>query len=280
LSLHGRPLDQLRLHLTPGARILALSTDGATPAAVAGLLDAAGWGPSGLTVLEHLGGARERRLDGTAAAWPHRRVADLNVLAIQCRLGAQARALSRLAGLPDDVFAHDGQLTKRAVRAATLASLAPLPGELLRDAGAGCGSIAIEWLRSGRALRAICFERDAARCALIATNAAALGVPDAVIVPGEAPATFAGQPRPDAVFIGGGIGEGALLDAAWRGLRPGGRFVANAVTIDGEAQLARWHARFGGELTRLSVARAEPIGQQRGFRPALSVTQLALVKEP
>ncbi|HXP30645.1 MAG TPA: precorrin-6y C5,15-methyltransferase (decarboxylating) subunit CbiE [Stellaceae bacterium] len=278
LSLHGRPLDRLRLHLTPGARILALSTDGGTPAAAADLLRRAGWGPSALTVLEHLGGPRERRLDGVAEKWPYARTADLNLLAIECRPGPDARAFSRRAGLPDDAFAHDGQLTKRAVRAATLAALAPLPGELLWDVGAGCGSIAIEWLRSGRSMRAICFERDPARCALIAANAAGLGVPEVAIVQGEAPASLAGQPRPDAVFIGGGAGDGALLAASWQELRPGGRLVANAVTLDGEAQLARWHASQGGELTRISVARAEPMGRQRGFKPALSVTQLALQK--
>jgi precorrin-6Y C5,15-methyltransferase (decarboxylating) len=278
LSLHGRPLDRLRLHLTPGARILALSTDGGTPAAAAALLTDAGWGPSALTVLEHLGGARERRLDGTAAEWPYERTADLNLLAIECRPEPGARAFSRRAGLPDDAFAHDGQLTKRAVRAATLAALAPLPGELLWDVGSGCGSIAIEWLRSGRSMRAICFERDPARCALIAANAAGLGVPEVAIVPGEAPASLAGQPRPDAVFVGGGASDVALLAASWQELRPGGRLVANAVTLDGEAQLARWHASHGGELTRISVARAEPMGRRRGFKPALSVTQLALAK--
>ena len=174
ISLHGRPLEALRLHLAPGARILALSTDGATPSRAAELMRAAGWGPSVLVALEHMGGPRERRVEGSAADW-HEQVADLNLLAIECRPGPGARAWSRLAGLPDDAFAHDGQITKREVRAATLAALGPLPGELLWDVGAGSGSIAVEWLRSGFAMRAVAVERAPARASLAAQNAAALG---------------------------------------------------------------------------------------------------------
>lgn len=278
LTLHGRPLDRLRLHLAPGARLLALSRDGETPAAVAALLRDAGWGASTLSAFEHLGGPREHRIDATAESWGERRVADLNTLAIECRPGPQARPLSRRSGLPDDAFENDGQLTKRAVRAATLSSLAPLPGELLWDIGAGCGSIAIEWLRSERRLSAIAIEREASRCAVIARNAAALGVPDLAIVQGEAPLALADLPRPDAVFIGGGVGDPALWEAAWRALRPGGRLVANGVTLEGEAQLAAWHARMGGELLRLAVSQAAPIGPYRGWRPLMTVTQLASVK--
>jgi len=278
ISLHGRPLDALRLHLAPGARLLALSTDGTTPAAAAALLRDAGWGASALTVLEHMGGPRERRHDGTAADWPAAPVADLNLLAIECRMAPGARALSRLAGLPDDAFRHDGQLTKREVRAATLAALGPLPGELLWDIGAGCGSIAIEWLRSGAPMRAVAIERDPARAALIAVNAVALGVPELEIVTGAAPAALAGLAAPDAVFIGGGLADPAIFAAVWRALRPGGRLVANAVTLDGEATLTGMAARHGGTLVRIAVARAAPIGGHAAFRPLLAVTQLALAR--
>jgi precorrin-6B C5,15-methyltransferase / cobalt-precorrin-6B C5,C15-methyltransferase len=278
LSLHGRPLAALRLHLAPGARLLALTNDGATPAQVAALLREEGWGPSRLTVLEHLGGSRERRIDGIAASWRDDSVAALNTLAIECRPGPAARARSRLAGLPDDAFAHDGQLTKRAIRAASLAALAPLPGQLLWDVGAGCGSIAIEWLRAGQGVGAIAIERAASRCALIARNAAALGVPELRIVEGAAPPALGPLPPPDAIFLGGGGSDPALWQALWRTLRPGGRLVANVVTLEGEAQLALWQARHGGELTRFSLAQAEPIGGFRGWRPALTVTQLAVVK--
>jgi precorrin-6Y C5,15-methyltransferase (decarboxylating) len=278
LTVHGRPLDRLRLHLAPGVRLLALSEDGETPARAAALLRDAGWGPSAITVLEHLGGPLERRLDGTAERWEHGRAADLNTIAIECRPGPGARPLSRLAGLPDDAFAHDGQLTKRTVRAATLAQLAPLPGELLWDVGAGCGSIAIEWLRAGQGTRALAIERNAARCALIARNAAALGVPDLAIVQGAAPEALAGLPVPDAIFLGGGANAAALWPVLWQALRPGGRLVANVVTLEGEARLATWHAERGGELLRLTVARAEPVGGLHGWRPAMPVTQLAVVK--
>jgi precorrin-6Y C5,15-methyltransferase (decarboxylating) len=279
LSLHGRPLEALRLHLAPGARLLALSGDGATPAAAAALLRDAGWEPSSVTVLEHMGGPRERRRDGTAADWDEARCADLNVIAIECRPGADGRAWSRLAGLPDDAFAHDGQLTKRELRAATLAALAPLPGEMLWDVGAGCGSIAIEWLRAGAALRAIAIEREPARASLAARNAAALGVPELEIVAGVAPAALAGLPRPDAVFLGGGVADPAIFAACWQALRPGGRLVANAVTLAGETALATLAERHDGDLARIAVARAERLGRHRAFRPLLAVTQLALRKD-
>jgi precorrin-6B C5,15-methyltransferase / cobalt-precorrin-6B C5,C15-methyltransferase len=279
LSLHGRPLETLRLHLAPDARILALSTDGDTPRRAAALLGEAGWAPSVITVLEHMGGPREGHRTASAADWGDARVADLNLLAIECRPGCGAVAHSRLAGLPDDVFAHDGQLTKREVRAATLAALAPLPGELLWDIGAGCGSVAIEWLRAGAAMRAIAVERDLARVALAARNAAALGVPGLDIREGSAPAALEGLPRPDAVFWGGGHGDDGIFASSWHALRPGGRLVANAVTLEGETQLTRIATRHGGDLTRIAVSRAEPLGTYRTFRPALAVTQLELRKE-
>ena len=278
LSLHGRPLEALRLHLAPGARLLVLTSDGDTPVQVAKLLVESGWGPSAMTVFAHMGGERERRIDGTAESWPLGRVAALNTLAIECKPGTAARPLSRLAGLPDDAFEHDGQLTKREIRAASLAALSPLPGELLWDVGAGNGSIAIEWLRASRTLTAIAVERDAMRCAVIARNAAALGVPELRIVQGTAPAVLAGLPPPDAIFFGGGVSEAPLWDALWRALKPGGRLVANAVTLEGEAQLLKWQAQRGGDLLRLAVWRSEPIGGFLGWRPLMPVTQLVLVK--
>jgi len=277
LSVHGRKLDRLRLHLAPGARLIALANDGETPAKLARLLAESGWGASKLSVFEHLGGARERRHDGVASEWRLARVADLNTIAVLCRPDPDARILSRRAGLPDDAFRHDGQLTKRAVRAATLAALAPLPGETMWDIGAGCGSIAIEWLRAARNTKAYAIERDGARADLVALNAAALGVPEIEIVRAAAPAALAGLPPPDAVFIGGGTGEAAIWDAAWPRLKSGGRLVANAVTLEGEAELLRRHAALGGELIRIAVSRAE---ENRFWRPALTVTQFAVTKAP
>ncbi|HZK89683.1 MAG TPA: precorrin-6y C5,15-methyltransferase (decarboxylating) subunit CbiE [Stellaceae bacterium] len=277
-SLHARPLDTLRLHLAEGRRVLILAADGATPAAVARLLSEAGWGPSRLTALEHLGGPAEAVHGATAADWGDRRVADLNAIALECRAAPGTRGRSRLAGLPDDAFQHDGQLTKREIRAATLAALAPLPGERLWDVGAGCGSIAIEWLRADTALSAVAIERDAARAALIARNAAALGVPGLNVIHGTAPAALAGSSPPDAIFAGGGLADPALLPVLWRALRPGGRLVANVISTEGERALLDWQARHGGSLTRLAVSRAEPLAAHQIWRPLAVVTQLAVVK--
>jgi precorrin-6B C5,15-methyltransferase / cobalt-precorrin-6B C5,C15-methyltransferase len=278
LSLHGRPLDALRLHLTEGRRLLLLSEDGATPATVAALLTRAGWGPSRLTTLEHLGGKAETGHSATAAGWGDRRVADINTVALECHAAPGTRGLPRIAGLPDEAFEHDGQLTKREIRAATLAVLAPLPGELLWDVGAGCGSIAIEWLRADEQLSAVAIERDTSRAAIIARNAALLGVPGLEIVRGDAPAALAGLPRPDAVFVGGGLTDPALLPNLWQALKPGGRLVANVISTEGERALYECQAAHGGTLTRLAISRAEKLGTHLGWRALAPVTQLAVVK--
>jgi precorrin-6B C5,15-methyltransferase / cobalt-precorrin-6B C5,C15-methyltransferase len=278
LSLHGRPLDAVRLHLVPGARLLALSEDGATPRRLAELLAASGWGPSRMSVFEHLGGAREAMRSGVAQDWGKAPSADLNTIAVECVAAPGTCALPLLAGLPDGAFEHDGQLTKREVRAVTLARLAPLPGEILWDIGAGCGSIAIEWLRANPEGDAVAVERDPGRAATIARNAAMLGVPGLRIVVDAAPQGVAELTPPDAVFVGGGISDPALLPALWERLRPGGRLVANVVSSEGERAILDWQARHGGELCRIAVSRCEPLGGHHGWRPLLPVTQLHAAK--
>lgn len=280
LTVHGRPLEVLHPHIQPGARLLILSENGRSPAAIAGLLAERGFEASRLVVLEHLGGAKERRLDGMARGWPHPEAADLNIVAAECVADAGALRLSTLAGLPDTAYVHDGQLTKRDVRATTLARLAPSPGELLWDVGAGCGSIGIEWMRAHPACRAVAIEADPARARLIEQNRLRLGVPSLKLVVGRAPAALDGLDPPDAVFIGGGVTEDGLLQRCWETLKPGGRLVANAVTLQSEALLADWRQRTDGELVRISVAHAGAIGRFDALRPALPVTILTASKRP
>ena len=273
LTIHGRPLDLLAGAVAPNRRLLLLSHDGTSPADVARRLSELGYGASDVTVLEHMGGARERIYSGQAESWAHPRAADLNTLAVECRADADACALSLTPGLPDDAFQHDGQLTKREIRAATLSALRPLPGQLLWDVGAGCGSIAIEWLRTHRSLSAIAIEADAARQGLIEQNASALGTPQLKLVKGEAPAAYEGLPEPDAIFIGGGLGDRGVVEGAWERLKRGGRLVANAVTAEGEGHLFALRGKLGGDMTRLSVARLAPVGDLHGWKPLMPVTQ-------
>jgi len=278
VSLVARPLAALNAQLSSGVRMLLLSNDGQSPAAVAALLRERGFGASRLSVLEHLGGSAERRIDGNANDWNDSLVADLNVIAIECLADPQTPRLSRLAGLPDSAFQHDGQLTKRDVRAITLARLAPTPGELLWDVGAGSGSIGIEWMRAHPSCRALAIEADDSRQQLIEHNRDALGVPGLQLIRGSAPQALAGLERPDAVFIGGGVTREGVLDTCWEQLKPGGRLVANAVTLQSEMTLMSWRERHGGELTRVHIAQAQPLGEFDTWRQALPITLLDLVK--
>jgi precorrin-6Y C5,15-methyltransferase (decarboxylating) len=276
VSLVGRPVETLHPALAPGRRVLVLSASGDTPALVANLLRNKGFGPSGLTVLEELGGPGERCRTGTADAWPAEPAGALNVIAVECVAAPGFTPLGRGPGLPDEAFEHDGQLTKREVRALTLAALRPLPGQLMWDVGAGAGSIGIEWLRSHPDCRAVAVESVAARAERITRNASSLGVPGLQVVLGRAPEALAGLPRPDAIFIGGGVRD--VLDACWAALPEGGRLVANAVTLESEAVLAAWHARVGGTLTRIEISRAGPVGGLTGWRPMMPVTQWVVTR--
>lgn len=274
LSLHGRPLDPLRRHLQPGRRILALTADGAAPAAIGALLAESGFGASRAWVMEELAGPGERVVPDRAGDLAGKRFADLNLLALE----VAGPGLASVPGLPDRVYEHDGQLTKCEVRAVTLAALAPREGELLWDVGAGAGSVAIEWLRASDRMRAVAVERSPARAARIGRNAGRLGVPELDVRLGAAPAALAGLQAPNAVFVGGGVGVPGLLDHCWARLSDGGRLVANAVTLAGEAALLAFHEAHGGRLVRLALDRAEPVGGQLAWRPALPVVQLAAEK--
>lgn len=278
LTLHGRALERIVPHLQPGARILTLTWDETTPEAVAALLTERGFGASGLVVLEAMGGPRERRLEARADAFSLTRIDPLNTLAVEVVADADARVVSLSPGLDDAWFENDGQLTKADIRAVTLAALRPRAGQRLWDIGAGAGSISIEWMLRGSSLRSLAIEANPARAARIARNAARLGVPDLRVVEGEAPAAMEGLERPDAIFIGGGVARPGVLDHAVDALRPGGRLVANVVTLEGEAVLLGAFARLGGQLKRLSVAHADPVGHLHGWRAAMPVTQWVWTK--
>jgi precorrin-6Y C5,15-methyltransferase (decarboxylating) len=279
VSLVGRDPAILRRHLSPGRRVIVLSGDGETPAAVGDLLSQAGYGASRMTVLSDLGGQDEAREERSASAWVGRDAPGLNVVCVECRALAGTPLRPTVPGLPDDAFEHDGQLTKRDLRASALARLAPVAGHLLWDVGAGAGSVAVEWMRTDPRCRAVAVEAQPARAARIGRNAVLLGVPGLHVVTGRAPDALAELPAPDAVFVGGGASRPGVLEACWAALRPGGRLVVHAVTLETEHLLHAWYRDRGGELTRLVVERAEPLGGFSGWSPARAVVQWAVTKE-
>ncbi|SEW38448.1 precorrin-6Y C5,15-methyltransferase (decarboxylating) [Cognatiyoonia koreensis] len=276
LTVHGRPVEQMIAFIQPDARLLVLTTGEQTPAQIARFLTERGFGQSRMTVLAAMGGKDEKRFDGTAADWTHT-VPPFNTLAVECIAAPDAALLPRVPGLSDALFQSDGTMTKQEVRAATLAKLMPMRGALLWDLGCGSGSVAIEWMRAARYARAIGIEPRADRRAMAGANAMALGAPKFEIIDGSVPEALFGLPAPDAIFIGGGLSRDTF-DAAWNALRPLGRLVANAVTLESEAELIALHQSFGGELVRISIHRAEPVGRLTGWRPAMPVTQWSLVK--
>ncbi len=278
LSLHGRPIELVLPHLHPGRKILALTSDETEPARISGLLTEAGFGRSAVTVLDALGGPHEKVRTTLAQSFDFENISPLNVVAIDILADENARIVPLTPGLPDDWFDHDGQITKREIRALTLSALSPRRGELLWDIGAGSGSVGIEWMLSDPSLSAIAIEADPARSARIADNAALMGVPGLTIRVGRAPQVLEKLDQPDAIFIGGGGTEDGVVDAAIAALKPGGRLVANAVTLEMEALLALLHQQMGGSLTRIQIARAEPLGTMSGWRPAMPVTQWVWVK--
>jgi len=276
LTVHGRPVEQMIAFIQPDARLLILTTGEETPAQIARFLTERGFGKSPMTVLANMGGKDETRFDGIAESWSHE-VPAFNTLAVECIAAPDAALVPRVPGLADELFESDGTMTKREVRAITVAKLMPMRGALLWDIGCGSGSVAIEWMRAARYARAIGIEPRDDRRAMAAANALALGAPRLDLVDGEAPMVLQGLERPDAIFVGGGMSE-ETFRAAWEALRPLGRFVANAVTLESEGLLNDLHFRHGGELTRIAVDRAEPLGSMRGWRSAMTVTQWSLLK--
>ena len=278
ITLVNRPIEQLLRHLCPDQRLVIFSEDGSTPATVARLLTESGYGSSKIDVFENLGGSSERNIRDLAACWLNKQCGKLNLMAVLCVPDTAARPLSLAPGLPDDTFDTDGQLTKREVRAVTLSRLAPLPNQTLWDVGAGTGSIGIEWMRVHPSCSCIAFEAREERAVRIRENAARLGVPTLRVIQGTAPDAFAGLRPPDAIFIGGGVGNDDLFDACWAKLSAAGRLVANAVTLQSEASLVARHTLYGGDLMRMTVSRADLIGSLYGWRQMMPITQWTVIK--
>jgi precorrin-6B C5,15-methyltransferase / cobalt-precorrin-6B C5,C15-methyltransferase len=275
VRLRGGDLDVVRQYLFPGQCLIILSRDAASPDEVAQLLIDVGYGESVITILGDLGSESESRIDVVARHWAGQAPA-LNVICVVC--AGVGRDASLAPGLPDEVFDHDGQLTKRDLRASALARLMPRPGELLWDVGAGAGSIAIEWLRADPRCRAIAIEHNLDRVKRIRGNAESLGVPSLEVLHAEAPTALTSLARPDAVFVGGGV-VAETLEQSWAALRPEGRLVVHAVTHETEMIIADCWRRYGGELTRHSVEHLEPIGRYHGWRPARPVVQWSAIKD-
>lgn len=278
ISVHGRPVEILHSHVVPGQRVLALTSDATTVADIAKLLTNRGYGESPMTVLNAMGGETESRVEFLARDHTNKGVGNLNTVAIDCVADERAPIFPPVPGLPDGAFVHDGQLTKREVRAATLAKLAPLPNQHLWDVGAGCGSVAIEWMRAAPRATATCFERHASRIEMIEKNRKALGAPGLEIISGQAPESLDGLDAPDAIFMGGDVGNDELFNACWTALKPGGRLVANAVTLDGETALVQRLELHGGDLARIDVSHLDNVGAHKALRPRMAVTQWNVTK--
>ncbi|MFC6006403.1 precorrin-6y C5,15-methyltransferase (decarboxylating) subunit CbiE [Angustibacter luteus] len=277
VSLLTGPAASIIAALQPGRHLLVLLAAAADLPGVADLLCRNGFGASALTLLADLGAHDETVRTGTARM-PPMPTGRLTAVAIDCAAEPGATWWPSGPGLPDEAFEHDGQLTKRDLRASALARLAPAPGQLLWDVGAGAGSVGIEWMRHGPTCRTIAVERHAERAERLGRNASRLGVPGLQVVVGPAPDVLTGLDRPDAVFVGGGATSAGLLDACWAALAPGGRLVVHAVTAESEAALVGQRSTRGGELVRIGVEHLEPLGGFSGWRPARAVTQWAVTR--
>tara|TARA_Y100000385_G_scaffold163425_1_gene169368 strand:- start:2405 stop:3652 length:1248 start_codon:yes stop_codon:yes gene_type:complete len=278
ISLHGRPISTLETFLRPKGKLIILSNDGQTPSIVAEFLTTRGYGASDITVFEHMNGTKERCFAGEASSWKHEPGVAFNTIAVDLQCTDIKALKTRAPGLPDNAFIHDGQITKREVRAATLSILEPFPGALLWDIGAGSGSIGIEWMRTDHRCQAIAIEENPQRAMNIATNVTQLGVPNLRIINGKAPSVLSKLPPPDAIFIGGGITTKGMLTKCWASLKTGGCLVANVMTIEGEAIVSKHQKKLGGDLTRISISNLYNIGAKQAWRPSIPITQWKVQK--
>ena len=276
LTVHGRPVEQVIPFIQPGMRWLVLTTGEDTPAEIARILTERGYGPSRLHVFADMGTHEETRHSATAEEWQGK-VPPFNTMGVEIIPGPAAEIRSQMPGLPDAAFRSDGVMTKREVRALVLSRLMPMRGQLLWDIGCGSGSVAIEWMRAARDAQAIGIDRRADRLALARENAIRLGAPRLRLIEGEAPEALTDLPRPDAVFLGGGISPGTIR-LAWKRLKPAGRIAASAVSLGSERVLGEMQATLGGDLVRIGIERAERLGEMPAWRPLRHVTRWSAIK--
>jgi precorrin-6Y C5,15-methyltransferase (decarboxylating) len=296
LGLHATPLGAVRPWLRRGQRLICLVRDGAALRSLAHLASCHGFGASTGWALARLGGPHERicacRLDEWAQPHSDATLANLEApVALALDLCDGPLGLPATSGLPDGLFAHDGQITKSPIRALTLRALAPRPGECLWDLGAGSGSVSVEWCLAGGSAHAV--EQQASRAANVHRNAEQLGVLHRLCVhtgraldfvrahaaPGASPRTTpdtGAEQAPAAVFVGGGF-DSELFAAIAEAVPPGCRLVVNSVTLETEALLLQLHARHGGELLQVAIAQVQPLGRMRGWQPARPVVQWSVV---
>jgi precorrin-6Y C5,15-methyltransferase (decarboxylating) len=277
VTLVGRDVDRLRRDLAPRARLVVLTSGEDAPSRIAALLVEEGYGGSRLTVLGDLGSVAESRTEGVAASWDGRPTPRLHLVCVECDAHPLPRARSLVPGLPETAFEHDGQLTKRLVRAAALAHLAPQPGDVMWDLGAGAGSVGIEFARQHPRNEVHAVERHPERAARVRRNARALGVPGLHVVEAPSEDAVATLPRPDAVFVGGGA-TAALLDRCWAALAPGGRLVVHGVTVETELLLHDARRRLGGSMSRIAVEDLDEIGSLHGWKPGRAIVQWSVEK--
>ena len=279
ISLHGRSIATLETFLRPRGKLIILSHDGDTPSLVAKFLTNRGYGGSIIKVFEHMNGTKERSFYNIASEWQHNPGAAFNTIAVDLNCSDIDAIKSRAPGLQDNLFIHDGQITKQEIRVTTLSALEPFPGALLWDVGAGSGSIGIEWMRMDHRCQAIAIEANPERAENITQNSCKLGTPNLKIVIDKAPSILSTLPTPDAIFIGGGITSKGMVKQCWDFLRAGGCLVANVVTTEGEEEVLKNQKKLGGHLTRISISNLEKIGSKKAWRPSMQVTQWK-VKKP
>ncbi|MBX7145930.1 MAG: precorrin-6y C5,15-methyltransferase (decarboxylating) subunit CbiE [Alphaproteobacteria bacterium] len=278
ITMHGRPINQLVNFLAPHQRLILLSHDQTTPSKIANLLTERGYGSSKMIVFSDMNSLSEKYIEGLAKNNNFLDCSDFNTIAIECSEGEVNSLMPLTIGLPDDVFHHDGQLTKYKIRTLTLSALMPMPNQTLWDIGAGCGSISIEWARYHSTMKSYAIEKNEKRCQFIKENSDSFGLSNIDILSGTAPEILNNLEKPDAIFIGGGLLEKNMIDICWQALKKSGRLVINTVTIESEQEILKIYKNLGGKLSKISIEQPDLLGELTVWRKSMPVTQLTVIK--